>query len=121
MPARPTQPLDLQIKHHSAVLVATTVLTGVFGTLMGWFAHQQLNNLHNQISEVHNQQHWLLQIQQVTLTRLDELETILQEVILGMECSETTCINYFALDHGHLKLHFHVQKLTRALQATHLR
>jgi len=35
MPARPTQPLDLQIKHHSAVLVATTVLSGVFGTLMG--------------------------------------------------------------------------------------
>ncbi len=46
---------------------------------------------------------------------------ILQEVILKLEQSETTWVNYFALDHGHLQLHFHVQKLMRALQAAHLR
>jgi hypothetical protein len=38
-----------------------------------------------------------------------------------MEQSETTWVNYFALDHARLQLHFHLQKLTRALQAAHLR
>jgi hypothetical protein len=38
-----------------------------------------------------------------------------------MERSETTWVNYFALDHAHIQLHFHLQKLTRALQAAHLR
>ncbi len=37
-----------------------------------------------------------------------------------MEKSETAWINYFALDHSRLQLHFHVQKLTRTLQAAHL-
>ncbi len=38
-----------------------------------------------------------------------------------MERSETTWVNYFALDHARLQLNFHLQKLTRALQAAHLR
>jgi hypothetical protein len=37
-----------------------------------------------------------------------------------MEQSETTWVNYFALDHARFQLHFHLQKLTRALQAAHL-
>jgi hypothetical protein len=80
----PTQTHDLRIKRHPAVLIATTVLSGVFGMLMGWFTHCQLNSLCDHIGEVRNQQHPLLQIQQVTLTRLDELETILCEVNLEM-------------------------------------
>ncbi len=87
---------------------------------MGWFTHRQLNNLRDQISKVRNQQHWLLKIQQVTLTRLDKLETVLRKVVLEMESSETTWVNYFARDHGRLQLHLHIQKLTRALQAAHL-
>jgi hypothetical protein len=54
------------------------------------------------------------------LNRLDKLDTILPEVILEMERSEATWINYFTLDHGCLQIPFNVQKLTRALQATHL-
>jgi hypothetical protein len=38
-----------------------------------------------------------------------------------MEPAETTWVNYFALDHARIQLHFHMQKLTRALQAAHLR
>jgi hypothetical protein len=34
-----------------------------------------------------------------------------------MERSETTWVNYFALDHALIQLHFHLQKLTRVLQA----
>jgi hypothetical protein len=87
---------------------------------MGWFTHRQLNNLRDQISKVQNQQHLLLQIQQVTLTRLDEQETILREVILQMEQSETTWVNYFALDYGQIQLHSHIQKIACVLQAAHL-
>jgi len=88
---------------------------------MGWFTHRHLNNLRDQIGEVRDQQHRFLRIQQVTLARLDDLETVLREVIQEMERSETTWVNYFALDHARIQLYFHMQKLTRALQAAHLR
>ncbi|MFN9941645.1 MAG: hypothetical protein ACK56I_19425, partial [bacterium] len=55
------------------------------------------------------------------MARLDDLETVLREVIQEMERSETTWVNYFALDHARIQLYFHMQKLTRALQAAHLR
>jgi len=87
---------------------------------MGWFTHRHLNNLGDQIGEVRNQQHRLLQIQQVTLARLDDLETVLREVTQEMERAKTTWVNYFALDHARLQLHFHLQKLTQVLQAAHL-
>ncbi len=38
-----------------------------------------------------------------------------------MEHSETTWVNHFALDHGRIQLHFHIQKLMHALLAAHLR
>jgi hypothetical protein len=88
---------------------------------MGWFTHRRLNNLRDQIGEVRDQQHRFLRIQQVTLARLDDLETVLREVVLEMERSENTWVNYFALDHARVQLYFHMQKLTRALQAAHLR
>ncbi len=120
-PPGPTQLHDLRDKRSAGLLIGSTILGGVFGTLMGWFTHRRLNNLRDQIREVQNQQHRPLQIQQVTLSRLDDLETILREVIQEMERSETTWVNYFALDHARIQLHFHMQKLTRALQAAHLR
>jgi hypothetical protein len=46
-PASPKQTHDLRIKRHPAVLVATKVLSRVFGTLMGWFTNCRLNNLLN--------------------------------------------------------------------------
>jgi len=67
---------------------------------MGWFTHHRLNNLRDQIREVQNQQHRLMQIQQVDLSRLDDLETVLREVVQEMEHSKTTWVNHFALDHG---------------------
>jgi hypothetical protein len=109
---------DLREKGNAGLLIGSTILGRVFDTLMGWFTHRRLNNLHDQIREVRNQQHRLLQIQQVTLARLDDLETVLREVVQEIE---TTWVNYFALDHARIQLHFHMQKLTRALQATHLR
>ena len=116
-PPGPIQVQDFREKHNAAL----TILSGVFGTLMGWFTHRRLNNLRDQIGEVRDQQHRFLRIQQVTLARLDELETVLREVVLEMERSENTWVNYFALDHARVQLYFHTQKLTRALQAAHLR
>jgi len=88
---------------------------------MGWFTHRRLNNLCDQISEVNNEQHRHLQIQQTTMTCLYALEKVLREVIVEMEWSENTWVNYFALDHARVQLHFHLQKLVRGLQAAHLR
>jgi hypothetical protein len=50
----PTQTHNLRIKRHLAVLVATMVLSRVFGTLMGWFTLCWLNSLHDQIGKVRN-------------------------------------------------------------------
>ena len=116
-PPGPLQAHDLREKRNAAL----TILSGVFGTLMGWFTHRRLNNLRDQIGEVRDQQHRFLRIQQITLARLDDLETVLREVVLEMERSENTWVNYFALDHARVQLYFHTQKLTRALQAAHLR
>jgi hypothetical protein len=55
-------------KWNAGLIIGSTILSGVFGTLMGWFTHRHLNNLHDQISEVKNEQHRLLQIQQITMT-----------------------------------------------------
>ncbi len=69
-PPRPTQAHNLRDKRKAAL----TILSGVFGTLMGWFTHRHLNNLRDQIREVRDQQHRFLRIQQVTLARLDDLK-----------------------------------------------
>jgi len=102
------------------LLLISMALSGVFGTLMGWFTHRRLNNLRDQIGEVRNQQHRMMQVQQVILSRLDNLETVHREVVQEMERSKTTWVNHFALDHGRIQLHFYIQKLTRALKAAHL-
>ena len=78
---------------------------------MGWFTHKRPTNLQEQVNEVKNEQHRLLQIQRVTLARLDALEQVLREVVVEMEKSENTWVNYFALDHARVQLHFYLQKL----------
>jgi hypothetical protein len=39
-------------KRSAGLIIGSTILSGVFGTLMGWFTHRRLNNLRDQISEV---------------------------------------------------------------------
>jgi len=60
---------DNRDKQSVGLIIRLTVLSGVFSTLMGWFTHRRLNNLRDQISEVKNEQHRLLQIQQIAKTR----------------------------------------------------
>ena len=101
---------DNKEKRSSAgLIVGSTILSGVFGTLMGWFTHRCLTNLQEQINEVKNEQHRLLQIQRVSMARLDALEKVLREVIIEMEKTENTWVNYFALDHARVQLHFYLQ------------
>jgi hypothetical protein len=66
-----------QDKRSVGLVIGSTILRGVLGTLMGWFTHRHLNNLRDQICEVKNEQHRLLQTQQITMTRLDALEKVL--------------------------------------------
>jgi hypothetical protein len=112
---------DNREKRSAGLILGTTVLSGIFGTLMGWFTHRRLNSIRDQINEVKTEQHRLLQIQQITMTRLDNLEKVLREVVIEMEKTENTWVNYFALDHARVQLHFYLQKLIRGLQAAHLR
>jgi hypothetical protein len=56
-PSWPTQAHDLREKRSAGLIIGSTILNGVFGTLMGWFTHRRLNNLRDQIGEVRNQQH----------------------------------------------------------------
>jgi len=83
-------------KRSAGLIIRSTILSRVFGTLMGWFTHQRLNNLRDQISEVKNEQHRLRQIQQITMTRLDALEKVLREVIWEWDGSKTTGVNTLA-------------------------
>ncbi len=41
----------------TGLIVGSTILSGVFGTLMGWFTHRRLTNLQEQVNEVKNEQH----------------------------------------------------------------
>jgi hypothetical protein len=56
-PSGPTQAYDLREKRSAGLIMGSTILSRVFCMLMGWFTHRCLNNLHNQIGEVRNQQH----------------------------------------------------------------
>jgi hypothetical protein len=68
---------DNREKRSAGLIIGSTVLNGVFGTLMGWFTHRRLTSLRDQINEVKTEQHRLLQIQQITMTLLDSLEKVL--------------------------------------------
>ncbi len=84
---------DNRDKQITGLIIGLTVLSGVFGTLMGWFTHRRLTNLQEQINEVKNEQQRLLQIQRIAMTWLDALEKVLGEVIVEMERSENTWVN----------------------------
>ncbi len=43
------------------------IISGVIGTLMGWFTQHRLNNLRDRLDEVQDQQHRLLHVQTVQL------------------------------------------------------
>ncbi len=52
-PGGSQQQHQMRVKRHP-LLLFSMALSGVFGTLMGWFTHHQLN-LQDQIGEVRNQ------------------------------------------------------------------
>ncbi len=90
------------------------IISGVIGTLMGWFTQRQLNNLRDRLDEVQDQQHHLLHVQTVQLQRLEEIEAAVQQ-------GHTAWINYSSLDYAHSQLWANLQKLIRVLQAAHYR
>ncbi len=98
-----------------------TIIHGIFGTLMGWFNHQRLNNLKDQIGQVQDQQNRLLQIQTVQLHQLEEIEAAVHTLTRALETGHSAFLNYGSLDHARSQLRFNLHKLIRALQAAHYR
>jgi hypothetical protein len=65
---------------------------------MGWFNHQQRNNLRDQIHEVQGQQNPPLQGQTVALHKVNKLERLIREVIHELHYSKQIITRYWALD-----------------------
>jgi hypothetical protein len=86
-------------------------ISGVIGTLMGWFTQRRLNNLRDRLDEVQDQQHRLLHVQTVQLQWLEEIKAAVQQLYSSLRQGHTAWINYSSLDYTHS------QKLIRALQA----
>jgi hypothetical protein len=97
------------------------IISRVIGTLMGWFTQRRLDNLRDRLDEVQDQQHRLLHVQAVQLQRLEEIETAVQQLYSSLKQGHTAWINYSSLDYAHSQLRANLQKLIRALQATHYR
>jgi hypothetical protein len=47
-----TSPSDYRLKHN----LPLQIISGIFGTLMGWFNNRRLDNLHDQLHEVQGNQ-----------------------------------------------------------------
>jgi hypothetical protein len=97
------------------------IVSGVIGTLMGWFTQRRLNNLRDRLDEVQDQQNWLLHVQTVSLSRLNSMDNAIQQLYKALKTGHTAWINYSALDQVRSQLRFNLQKLIRALQAAHYR
>jgi hypothetical protein len=97
------------------------IISGVIGTLMGWFTQCRLNNLRDRLDEVQDQQHRLIHVQAVQLQQLEEIETAVQQLYSSLKQGHTAWINYSSLDYARSQLRANLQKLIRVLQATHYR
>jgi hypothetical protein len=93
------------------------IVSGVIGTLMGWFMQRRLNNLRNRRYEVQNQQNHLLHVQAIQMQLLDEIDSAVKQFYKAIQTGHTAWISYSSLDHAHSQLRFNLQKLIRALQA----
>ena len=79
-----TSPNDYKIRCNHPL----QIISGIFGTLMGWFNNRRLNNLRDQLQKVQGNQNWLLQVQTVDLHKIDELENLMGEVIYELHYVE---------------------------------
>ncbi len=100
-------------------LSSFAIVSGVIGTLMGWFTQRWLNNLRDRLDEVQDQQNLLLHVQALQLQRLNEINDAIKQLYSALKTGHTAWINYSALDHAPSQLWFNLQKLIRALQAAH--
>jgi hypothetical protein len=86
---------------------------------MGWFNHRCLTNLRDQLKEVQGQQNRLLQVQAVTLHRVDELQKLMSNFIYEPHHQQHIVARYWTRDQVREQIRFNIQKLIRALQAAH--
>jgi hypothetical protein len=97
------------------------IVSGVVGTLMGWFTQRHLNNLRDWLDEILDQQNRLLHIQAIQLHQMDDIEANVQWLYSALRTGHTAWINYSLLEYARSQLRNNLHKLVRALQAAHYR
>ncbi len=65
-------------------LLPFTIVSGVIGTLMGWFTQRRLNNLRDRLDKVQDHKNHLLHVQAIQLQRLDKIDAAVQRLYTAL-------------------------------------
>ena len=98
-----------------------SLLRGIFGTFMGLYNRRKMNNLRDQVETVAARQNRLLQITEVSLQRLDNLESVMTATMTLLAEEIDTSLAHRQLRVIHDQLHLQYQQIIRAVQAAHQR
>ena len=109
-----SNPTNFQIKRFIGGL-----LRGIFGTFMGLYNRRKMNNLRDQVETVAARQNRLLQITEVSLQRLDNLESVMTATMTLLAEEIDTSLAHRQLRTIHDQLHLQYQQIIRAVQAAH--
>ncbi len=80
------------------------IVSGVIGTLMGWFTQRRLNNLRNRLDKVQNQQNCLLHVQAIQMQQIDKVDAAVKRLYKAIQSGHTAWISYSSLDHARSQL-----------------
>jgi hypothetical protein len=97
------------------------LLQGIFGTFMGLYNRRKMNNLRDQVETVASRQNRLLQITEVSLHRLDNLESMMTATMTLLAENMSTTLAHRQLRSIYDQLHLQYQQIIRAVQAAHQR
>jgi len=97
------------------------LLRGIFGTFMGLYNRRKMNNLRDQVETVAARQNRLLQITEVSLHRLDNLESMMTAAMTLLAENMSTTLAHRQLRSIYDQLHLQYQQIIRAVQAAHQR
>jgi hypothetical protein len=97
------------------------LLRGIFGTFMGLYNRRKMNNLRDQVETVAARQNRLLQVTEVSLQRLDNLESRMTATMTLLNENISITLAHRLLRSIYDQLHLQYQQIIRAVQAAHQR
>jgi Baculovirus F protein len=97
------------------------LLRGIFGTFMGLYNRRKMNNLRDQVETVAARQNRLLQVTEVSLQRLDNLESRMTATMRLLNENISITLAHRLLRSIYDQLHLQYQQIIRAVQAAHQR